>query len=109
MDTITGAPMEKLLKDLPLNDEICHALMGYENPYKKVLDLVIAVEKGEWSTVTETCKTIQFDENQLFTIYTDSLSWANMLISREKKNVNKQWTGQCTIILFVFFLVKHFK
>ena len=45
MDTITGAPMEKLLKDLPLNDEICHALMGNENQYKQALDLVVAVEK----------------------------------------------------------------
>lgn len=86
MDTITGAPMERLLKDLPLNDEICHALMGYENPYKKVLDLVIAVEKGEWSTVTETCKNIQFDEHELFTIYTDSLNWANKLIILEKED-----------------------
>lgn len=83
MDTITGAPMEKVLKDLPLNDEISHALMGHENQYKQVLDLVIAVEKGEWTEITEKCKNVQIDENDLFTIYTDSLNWANGLIISE--------------------------
>ena len=34
MDTITGAPMEKLLKDLPISDDICQALMGHENGYQ---------------------------------------------------------------------------
>ena len=89
MDTITGAPMEKLLKDLPLNDEICHALLGHDNQYKQALDLVIAVEKGEWSKITEQCQVIQIDENKLFTIYTESLNWANRLIILEKDDENE--------------------
>ena len=59
MDAITGAPMEQLLKELPISDEICQALMGDENQYQKVLNLVIAVEQGQWSTVTEKCQHFQ--------------------------------------------------
>ncbi len=85
MDAITGAPMEQLLKELPISDEICQALMGNENQYQKVLNLVVAVEQGRWSTVTEKCQLYQIDEKELFTIYRDSLSWANGLIISEKR------------------------
>ena len=85
MDAIMGAPMDKLLNELPLNDDICHALMGDENHYKQVLDLVIAVEQGKWSTITEKCKAYQIDENELFTTYLESINWTNGLIVSEKR------------------------
>lgn len=87
MDTITGAPMKKLLQELPLSDDICEALTGHNNDYKQVLDLVIAVEKGEWSIITKICEAFQIDESQLFTIYTDALNWSNELIFSENDDL----------------------
>ena len=87
MDTITGVPMEKLLKELPLCDDICNALMGVENQYKQVLGLAIAVEQGKWSEITEICTAFQIYENEVLTIYTDSLNWSNELIASEKDDV----------------------
>jgi c-di-GMP-related signal transduction protein len=88
MDSIMNTQMDKLLKDLPLNNDICTALMGNENQYKQVLDLVIAIEQGEWSTITEKCKVFQIDESELFTIYRESLNWSNGIIVSEKDNLN---------------------
>ena len=54
---------------------------------KQVLDLVIAVEKGEWTKTSEKCKNYQIDENELFLIYKESLNWANGLIISEKDDL----------------------
>ncbi|HHY73320.1 MAG TPA: EAL domain-containing protein [Bacillus bacterium] len=84
MDSLLGVPMDKLLKKLPLSDDICNALNGEDNDYKQVLDLVIDVEKGNWGAVAEKCKYYQIDENELFTCYKESLNWSNEIIVLEK-------------------------
>ncbi|MBM7584185.1 c-di-GMP-related signal transduction protein [Bacillus pakistanensis] len=51
MDSILSLPMEKILEDLPLQDEICDALKGKQNSMKYVLDLVVAIEQAGWHEV----------------------------------------------------------
>ncbi|WP_419393802.1 EAL and HDOD domain-containing protein [Cytobacillus praedii] len=79
VDSLLCMPMDIILKDLPLEEEICEALTGKENQLKDVLDLVLAVEKAEWTVISEKCKELTIDEKDLFKIYAESLSWANEL------------------------------
>ncbi|MFE8702012.1 EAL and HDOD domain-containing protein [Cytobacillus sp. FJAT-54145] len=83
MDSIIGVPMEKLLQDLPLQDEIVEALKGNSNQFREVLDLVIAVERAEWCVISEKCQTLQIEEKDLFLLYADSISWTRDLILSE--------------------------
>lgn len=85
MDTILSIPMETILKDLPLADEICEALIGKPNQIKEVLDLALAVEKAEWIVISEKCKNLHIDEKDLFKVYAESLNWANELVLIEKE------------------------
>lgn len=85
MDSIMGWPMDKIVKSLPLKEEISQALIGYDNQYKQVLDLAIGVEQGKWETITEKCRTFMIDENVLSTEYLKALNWSNELILLEKK------------------------
>lgn len=84
MDSILSIPMETILKDLPLADEICEALIGKSNRIKEVLDLALAVEKAEWAVISEKCKELHINEKDLFKVYAESLNWANDLILNEK-------------------------
>lgn len=76
MDSILGIPMEKILKDLPITDEVSHALKGNDNHHKQVLNLVITVKNGEWSTVSEQSKAHHIKESDVYHIYRKSLKWA---------------------------------
>jgi EAL and modified HD-GYP domain-containing signal transduction protein len=47
LDVITGAPMETILKDLSVNDEIRACLLGEPNQLREVLDQVIELERAD--------------------------------------------------------------
>lgn len=79
MDSLTGAPMEEILKDLPISDDVTNALTGEENLHKQVLDLAIATIKGEWETVQQHAQTLEINEKDVFHIYRSSLNWVNQL------------------------------
>ncbi|MDZ5473806.1 EAL domain-containing protein [Bacillus sp. 31A1R] len=83
MDSIMGVPMDKILKDLPLRDEITDALKGNQNSLKDVLDLVIAVETANWNVISEKCKVLNIEEKDLFKIYAESLNWSSELVTTE--------------------------
>jgi EAL and modified HD-GYP domain-containing signal transduction protein len=80
IDSILGIPMEKILADLPLSDEICNALKGENNDYRQVLDLVIAAEKGDWPAVNKISNAFQIKENEVYRIYKEALQWSNHFI-----------------------------
>ena len=40
---------------------------------------MLAVEKAEWTIISEKCRELTIDEKDLFKIYAESLSWANEL------------------------------
>lgn len=84
MDSILSMPMEMILRDLPLEEEICEALTGKTNSIKDVLDLVLAVEKAEWIVISEKCKILNIDEKDLFKVYAESLNWSNDLVEVEE-------------------------
>ncbi|MBS4190856.1 EAL domain-containing protein [Bacillus sp. FJAT-49705] len=84
MDSILRIPMSMILKDLPLEEDICDALNGKGNPLKEVLDLVLAVETAQWNVISEKCKDMNINEKDLFKLYAESLNWSNELVSKEK-------------------------
>lgn len=84
MDSILGVPMEKVLKDLPLQEEICNALQGKENTYRDVLELVIMMEKAMWTEVRDQSDKLRLSEEQVLKMYGNSLNWSNQLLSKEE-------------------------
>lgn len=45
---IMNAPLEEILKDLPLSSTVKEALRGHPNAYKKIYDLVLLYESGDF-------------------------------------------------------------
>ncbi|WP_071394526.1 EAL and HDOD domain-containing protein [Bacillus tuaregi] len=92
---LVNLSMEEILKDLPLKQDIHDALLGKENSYRMVLDLVEAVEQAKWKEINHICKRLNITERDLFRIYAESSNWTSEMIREEKKAHN----GQDTIIL----------
>lgn len=80
VDRMVGVPMEKIILDLPLQEDLTDALTGVQNPLKDVLDLVTAVETAQWGMISEKCRDLSIAEKDLFKIYAESLNWSNELM-----------------------------
>jgi EAL and modified HD-GYP domain-containing signal transduction protein len=76
IDAILGRPLEEILKDLPLSDEIKDALCGKPNRLRDVFDYVLAYEKGEWEALSEMAGALGLDESGIPAVYLAAVHWA---------------------------------
>ncbi|TYR76608.1 HDOD domain-containing protein [Rossellomorea vietnamensis] len=83
MEDIIGQPIGKVLKDMPLQDDICDALRGKQNNLKKVLDLVIAIEQADWERAGSPELDINITQNEYNQFYIHSCQWAEGLLRAE--------------------------
>jgi c-di-GMP-related signal transduction protein len=83
MEVIIGLPIEHVLKDMPLQDEICDALKGKQNNMRMVLDLVTAIEKADWEKAGHAGKKIKLSQSEINHYYGQSCQWAEGLLQAE--------------------------
>ncbi|WP_062356525.1 EAL and HDOD domain-containing protein [Bacillus kwashiorkori] len=79
IDTVLHMSMTNILQNLPLEKEIKLALLGKHNDYKEVLDLILFIEKAQWTEVTRYIRDYKLKEEQLTDIYMNAVKWANQL------------------------------
>jgi len=77
VDAIVGRPMDELLLELPLDEEIKAALLGGKNLCRDILELVVAYEKGEWGKLSALTETLSIEEEKIPGLYLQSVDWAN--------------------------------
>ena len=76
LDSILQRPMEVILAELPLPDEIVAALAGTENHSRHLLDCAIAYERGEFDRCLYLAGRAGLDPKQLPIAHRDALRWA---------------------------------
>ena len=81
LDVLLTLPMEEVLKEVNLSDELTDALLGKDNDLRRLLDLVIAYEKGDWDTVIAYCEQENLSPEFLQPTYDNVLEWYNTLQS----------------------------
>ncbi len=80
LDTFLDQPMENVLAELPLADEIKSALSGEPGPFRDILDLVLLYEKGNWEKAfTIASEKYGLDEVEMMSYYLESLELADMV------------------------------
>jgi len=80
LDTFLDQPMETILKELPLADEIKSALQGESGPFKEILDLVLLYEQGAWDKAFAIAsEKYSLDEVEVMSYYLESLELADMV------------------------------
>lgn len=76
LDAILERPMSALVSELPLSESIRGALLGEDNGYRRLLDCVIAYERGDWDQAIELAEASGANANVLATAYSDAMRWA---------------------------------
>ncbi len=79
IDSMLGRPMDEILKELPIHDDIKAALQGKNGVYKRVLDIVCSYEQAQWDRFSENAKAINCQEAVLANLYFKAVSWSKQV------------------------------
>jgi EAL and modified HD-GYP domain-containing signal transduction protein len=75
MDALLDRPMNKILAELPLSDDISAALQRQPHLLTNVLETVIAYEQGNWDKFDIYRQTIKLSTETAKRLYLESISW----------------------------------
>ncbi len=81
LDVIMSRPIDEILHEITVEGDILEALTGTPGPLLTVLNLVIAMEKGEWEQVSRLALELQVEEQPLSPAYMDAVKWAQDIYS----------------------------
>jgi EAL and modified HD-GYP domain-containing signal transduction protein len=74
LDAILGAPMEQILNELPLSEDVAVAITGHEGVVGKALGKAIAYERGEFDSPL-----LADHSRGVAVAYNDAVRWADAL------------------------------
>ena len=79
LEYLIDAPMEEIIADIPMVDELKNALLNHEGQGGLLLDLVISYEKADWKMITEDAEALGIPSAQLATIYFNCMEEVNRI------------------------------
>jgi len=79
VDVLLGRPLEEALSEVPLSDDINHALLGGSNRYRPVFDLGTAYEKADWTRVFALCQKLSIHPQTVARLYLEAIEWTERI------------------------------
>lgn len=76
VEAFLDRPLQEILEELPLGDEIKLALLGNEGIFHSVLMLVESFEQGDWQAFSVWAKQLALEEESVAILYVDAVEWA---------------------------------
>lgn len=81
VDVIVGRPLEELIRELPLANDLRDALLGWPNDLRQLFEVVLAYERGDWESVVNLAKGLGLSETWLPDMYRQAVEWSSDTIS----------------------------
>lgn len=69
MNYLIDAPMEEILAEIPLAEEVRAALLRREGPAGKLFSLVLSYERADWSAINTLAAELEIPSNLLTSLY----------------------------------------
>jgi c-di-GMP-related signal transduction protein len=79
MDTILEIPMVRVLESVPVDREIKAVLLGSESRLRKLYQLMLAQESGEWQASTELGRQLNVSDEEVAAKYWEAVQWAQQV------------------------------
>jgi len=79
INALLDKPMTELLSELPISEEIKIALLGGDNKYRKVFNVALSYEKGDWDKFSSYATELQLDELEIKNHYNETVKWVNQI------------------------------
>lgn len=80
IDVFVDMEMERILPELPLSQEVKEALLGSDNIFRKILNLIGAYEQADWERFFEYTTEFKLDDAEMPEIYRQAVEWADEVI-----------------------------
>ncbi|MDR3640807.1 MAG: HDOD domain-containing protein [Humidesulfovibrio sp.] len=80
LDVLLSQPMDKLLRNIPLDKDVEAALLCKPSPYWTWLSLVEDIEMGNWEDVFAFLNNHNLDQQASATNYAEAISWTQTLL-----------------------------
>ncbi len=80
LDALIDRPLEEILSELPISEDITCALTGEQNTFHEVYNLALFYEKGNWEKTTECAQGLNIEEKDLPGFFYRSIEWAHEAI-----------------------------
>lgn len=81
MDALLDRPLDKILEEISLNEDIIYALLDKEcKQFSALYKLIKNYEKGNWEAYAKDVKQLGIDEYYVLKSYQESLIWVNELL-----------------------------
>lgn len=81
MDAILDMPMSEVLKEIAIGAEIRNALLGKSNGLRKILELVMNYERGNWDEISREARSLGIADEAITERYLESVDWAQQVLS----------------------------
>ena len=89
IDAIVGRPLQEVLGELPLKQDISDAILR-EGELRTALDLIEALERGNWSEISRLAAEIKIEESVLQDMYFDAVKWPVLMELGMNENIHRR-------------------
>ncbi|HNR13436.1 MAG TPA: HDOD domain-containing protein [Thermodesulfobacteriota bacterium] len=80
LDAFIGRPLDEIVDDMPLSQDVKAALKGERNIYRDLLDIALCYETGDWDTLLKYIAAFDIDQSKIPQLYVDSVMWAETML-----------------------------
>ena len=81
LDVIMSRPIKEILQEILVEDDIRAALVGEPGKLHSILELIGAIEQGDWDQVSTLTETLEIPMQPLSQAYMDAVKWAHEIYS----------------------------
>jgi EAL and modified HD-GYP domain-containing signal transduction protein len=81
IDAVLDSEMTEIMEELPLDQQIKKALLGYDCRLRTALDMILSYEKAEWEEFSRRAEELHVKEELVPRLVLDSQEWANAALS----------------------------
>jgi c-di-GMP-related signal transduction protein len=87
IDTLMKQPIEKIMNQLPLEQEIKETILGHQTLYSDVYDLVVGMERAQWDEIDRLTEIMGMEKQKLFQIYKEAMKWTREIMADTTKQI----------------------
>ncbi len=76
LDTIMSRPLDEILREITVEEDIQAALLGEPGTFHSLIKLITVIDKGEWEEMSQISAELGIEEAQISQAYKDAVTWA---------------------------------
>lgn len=89
LDALLDVSLEDAVREAGVPSRVKAALLGVPSPWRRLLELAFAYERGEWEQVTRTLDQLGIEVSAVAQVFVNSIDWAHQAA---QTNVDGPWS-----------------